>query len=133
MPPYICLKFLPVDKWICPRSLKGIAQSFQKQFFVKRFTAITSLQYRHFQKQLIQIDPVFSSITYLFSSICGWSLVTFCMLMSFATASSSYKSLVSKVDYHKMLSPDNCHKLCKYCVIICLDLVFPTLNIAEFY
>ena len=49
-----------------------------------------------------------------------------------ATASNSYKSLVSNVDYHKMLSPDNCHKLCKYCVKIFLDLVFPRLRIASF-
>ena len=112
-------------------------QLFQKQVFVKRLTTITSLKCGRFQKQLIQRDPVFSYVIYLLSSICGWSLVTLYMLMGFAnnseaTASSSYKSLASKVDFQKMLSPDNCHKLCKYCGTIFLDPVFPRLRIAMF-
>ena len=117
--------------------LNVIVQLFQKQVFVKRLTTITSLKCGRFQKQLLQRDPVFLYVIYSFSSICGWSLVTLCVLMGFANNSeaaawSSYKSLASKVDYHKMLSLGNCHKLCKYYVTIFLDLVFPRLGIAMF-
>ena len=83
------------------------------------------------------IDPAFSYVIYFFSSICGWSLVTLFMLMGFAnnseaTALSSYKSLASKIDYHKMLSLDPSHKLCKYCVKIFLYPAFLRLRVVMF-